>query len=205
VPFEAEKQLFVDGLSRRVPGGPPAWNALLRRVRRGDHVVTPSLDRAFTSAVDCSAVLFLWGNLGIELHAVDLGGPLHRLDVPAVARAIADLEQAARSEKAAESAAHSRYSGRPVNGCSPYGFAWVRRRGGEWGLTPDEAERALMKRLLAWHEAGHSIDQIRQHLQYGVKLEFYKQRGRRKRLVRWNSDAIWRRIQAERRLMELKA
>jgi hypothetical protein len=71
--------------------------------------------------------------------------------------------------------------------------------------VPDEGERALGKHLLKWYEAGHSIDQIRQHLQYGVKLEFYKQRGRRKRLVRWNSDAIWRRIQAERRLREQEA
>jgi hypothetical protein len=134
----------------------------------------------------------------------DLGKPVHALDAPAMAGAMAAREKVARSEKAAESAAHSRYSGRRVNGCSPYGFEWVRRRGGEWELSPDEAERALMKKLLEWHEAGHSIDQIRQHLQYGVKLEFYKQRGRRKRLVRWNSDAIWRRIQAERRLRELE-
>ncbi len=116
-----------------------------------------------------------------------------------------DLEAALRSEKAAESASHSRFGGRPVNGCSPYGFEWVRRRGGHWELVPDEAERSLMKKLVEWHDSGHSIDQIRQHLEYVAKFEFYKRRGRRKRLVRWNSDSIWRRIQAEKRLQHLEA
>jgi hypothetical protein len=59
--------------------------------------------------------------------------------------------------------------------------------------------------MLAWSLAGYSIDQIRQHLNYTLKLEFFKQRGRRKRLVLWNGDAIWRRIQAERRLQAQEA
>ena len=44
-----------------------------------------------------------------------------------------------------------------------------------------------MKQLLEWHESGQSIDQIRQHLEYGLKLKFYKQRGRQKRLVQFSS------------------
>jgi DNA invertase Pin-like site-specific DNA recombinase len=207
-PFEHERQLYVD-----VPPAHeqdfddrPAGRALWARARRGDRLVVTSLDRAFLRAVDCAVVLRLWGNLGIELHAVDFGGPVQRLDPASMAEVLATMEKVAHSERAAVSAARSRHSGRPVNGSPPYGFEWTRcPRSKEWALVPDEGERALGKHLLKWYEAGHSIDQIRQHLQYGVKLEFYKQRGRRKRLVRWNSDAIWRRIQAERRLREQEA
>ena len=86
------------------------------------------------------------------------------------------------------------------------GFEWVRREGsGQWELVPDEVERALMKQLLAWHEAGNSIEQIHLYLAFVLKLKFYKRRGRQKRLVRWNNDAVWRRIQAEKRLREQEA
>jgi hypothetical protein len=103
-------------------------------------------------------------------------------------------------------AARSRYSGRPVNGTAPLGFKWVRRPGsGEWALVPDLEERALMKQMLQWSLEGRSIDQIRQHLNYTLNVELFKQRGWRKKLVLWNGDAIWRRIQAERRLQEQEA
>ena len=200
-PFRAEQNLFADAVADPVPDfrDREAGGVLMGRLRRGDRLIVTSLDRIFHKIADCDLMLRCWDGMGVALHLVDLGGPVHELGAGAMASLIAGMEKAARSERAAASAAKSRYSSRPVNGSPPHGFEWV-RRSGQWYLVPDLEERALMKAMLEWYEAGHSIDAIRQHLEYKVKLKFYKQRGRQKRLVRWNSDAIWRRIQAEMRL-----
>jgi DNA invertase Pin-like site-specific DNA recombinase len=204
-PFEHERQIYIDvppsheqNFSER-----PSGRVLLARAVRGDRIVVASLDRAFLRAADCAVFLRVWGNLGIELHAADLGGPVHRLDTVAMAEIMAGIERVARSERAAVSASLSKHYGRPVNGSPPYGYVWKKRpRSKEWALVPDENERTLGRCLLRLQEEGYSIDQIRMHLQYNVRLEFYKQRGRSKRLVQWNADAIWRRIEGERRLQQ---
>jgi DNA invertase Pin-like site-specific DNA recombinase len=205
--FDPAARFFADVPSAHEQdfSGRPAGRVLWDRLGRGDGLVVTSLDRLFFRAPDCGAVLGLWERLGVALHIVELGGPVYRLGASAMAWAMASIEKAARSERAAVSAAKSKYVGRPVNGSPPYGFRWIHRPGGEWELVADEEERVLMKAMLRWHEAGHSIDQIRWNLAYRLKLEFYKQRGRSKRLVRWNNDAIWRRIQAEKRLQQQEA
>src|SRR5262249_17458251 len=176
---------------------------LYRWLRRGDRLIITSLDRAFQKVADAARMIDCWGRLGVELHVIALAGPVRELGAVEVAEALAAMEKAARSERAAVSAARARYYGRPVNGPPPHGFERSRRPGtGEWGLIPDTEERALMKAMLGWHESGFSIDQIRQHLAYSLKLEFTKKRGRRRRPIRWNRDAIWRRIRAEMRLRQ---
>jgi hypothetical protein len=173
----------------------------LRRLQRGDAVLVTSLDRMFLKVSDCAATLDLWSGREVALCVVALGRPVQGLGAVEMAKALWALEVAAHSERATVRAAQSKYFGRPVNGTAPYGFQWVRRPGsGEWAQVPDLQERALMKQMLQWSLEGRSIDWIRQHLNYTLKVEFFKQRGWRKKLVLWNGDAIWRRIQAERRL-----
>jgi DNA invertase Pin-like site-specific DNA recombinase len=208
LPFVAEQDLFGDNaLSFKQDfRGRPAGKILWDTLGRGDHLIVSSLDRLFLKLSDCDVALRCWHGIGVVLHIVDVGRPVREMGATLMAAVIANMEQAGRSERAAYTAARSRYYGRPVNGNPPYGFQWVRRpRTREWELLPDEAERAIMKKLLEWHEAGQSFDQIRQILDYRLKVRFYKQRGRKKRLVRWNNDAIWRRIQAEKRLQEREA
>src|SRR5262249_8660986 len=83
------------------------------------------------------------------------------------------------------------------------GSRWTRLPGsGAWLLVPDEEERALMRAMLRWHVAGHSVDMIRQHVQYTLKVAFTKESGGRRRPVSWGRDNIWRRIEAARRLRE---
>jgi DNA invertase Pin-like site-specific DNA recombinase len=206
--FGPERQLFLDGATTRVADlrDREAGAALFTRLRRGDRLIAVSLDRIFHRAEDAAVTLGTWVALGVELHVLALGGPVEALEPVMMARAMAALEQAARSERAAAAAMKSRFYNRPVNGSARYGFEWRRRPGSrEWELVPDEQERTLMRAMLKWAEAGYSIDQIRQHLAYGARLDFFKRRGRKRRLVRWTADAVWRRIQAERRLRAQEA
>src|SRR5262249_51204247 len=159
------------------------------RLRRGDVLVVPSLDRAFATVADAASMLWLWGGSGVVLHAVDLGGAVADLGAGAMAEAMAKMGRAIRSERAAAAAARSRDAGRPVSGSAPCGHVWARRPGdGGWELVRDDRERELMGKLLEWHEAGHTIDAIRQHLTYGLKLRFFKRRGKQERLVHWTNS-----------------
>jgi DNA invertase Pin-like site-specific DNA recombinase len=203
LPFVVERGFFADNPISFKEDFPdrPAGKILWENLGRGDHLIVSSLDRLFVKLSDCDLALRCWHGLGVALHLADVRRPLEEIGATFMTAVLANMEQAGRSERAAYTAARSRYYGRPVNGNPPYGFQWVRRpRTREWKLLPDEEERAIMKKLLEWHEAGQSFDQIRQILDYRLKVRFYKQRGRKKRLVRWNNDAIWRRIKAEERL-----
>jgi hypothetical protein len=207
-PFEAERQFYADTASTYTQDfrARPAGGVLWRRLQQGDVVLVISLDRMFLKVSDCAATLDPWSGREVALCVVALGRPVQGLGAVEMAKALWALEHAAHSERATVRAARSRYYGRPVNGTAPYGFQWVRRPGsGEWALVPDLQERALMKQMLAWSLEGRSIDWIRQHLNYTLKVELFKQRGWRKKLVLWNGDAIWRRIQAERRLQAQEA
>ena len=207
-PFQAEHQFYADTALSYTQAfrDRPAGGVLARRLQRGDVVLVTSLDRMFLKVSDCTATLDRWSRHGVILCALDLGQSVEGLGAVEMAKVLWALEVAATSERATVRAARSKYFGRPVNGTAPYGFQWVRRPGsGEWALVPDLQERALMKQMLQWSLEGRSIDWIRQHLNYTLKVELFKQRGWRKKLVLWNGDAIWRRIQAERRLQEQEA
>jgi hypothetical protein len=207
-PFEAERQFYADTASTYTQDfrARPAGGVLADRLRRGDVVIVTSLDRMFLKVSDCAATLDYWAGREVALCVVALDGAVEGLGAVEMAKALWALEQAACSERATVRAARSKYFGRPVNGSPPLGFEWVRRPGsGEWALVPDLQERALMKQMLQWSLEGRSIDWIRQHLNYTLNVEFFKQRGWRKKLVLWNGDAIWRRIQAERRLQAQEA
>jgi DNA invertase Pin-like site-specific DNA recombinase len=173
--FDSERQLFLDGAATRVLDlrDRAAGEAMFTRLRRGDRVITVSLDRTFHRVDDAAATLDLWSALGVELHVVALGGPVEVLTPLVMAGAMADLESAARSERAALSAMKSRYYKRPVNGTSPIGFRWERQPDSrEWRLVRDVEQRAVMGALLRWVDLGFSLDQIRCHLRYNLKPHF---------------------------------
>src|SRR5262249_51970581 len=181
---------------------PSRHEVLERRAGRSSRVQFP-MPRCYQKhrGIPAAVKLALWEGLGVEVHAADLGGPLGALGPGAVARAVAAVEKAAYSERAAASAAKSRYYGRPVNGSPPYGFVWVRQPGSGGGaLVPGEEERALVRQVKGWHNEGHRLEWVRQHLDCRREVGFYKRQGRRKRLVKWTPDAIRRRILAEARL-----
>src|SRR5262245_6241885 len=109
--FDPARQLYAEvpsvteqDLRDRAAGG-----VLLGRLARGDRLIVTSLDRLFHKVPDCAAVLGLWGRLGGEVHVVDLRGPVHGLSAAEMAWEMASVERVARSERAALSAARSRY------------------------------------------------------------------------------------------------
>jgi DNA invertase Pin-like site-specific DNA recombinase len=146
--FDPERQLFLDGVATRVLDlrDRQAGGSLIGRLRRGDRGITVSLDRAFHRIGDTAATLDLWSALGVELHLVALGGPVEALTPLVMAGAMADLESAARSERAAISAMKSRYFGRPPNGTCPVGLRWERQPGSkEWRLARDDETRRIIR------------------------------------------------------------
>jgi DNA invertase Pin-like site-specific DNA recombinase len=207
-PFDKGEQFYADDASTYTQAfrDRPTGGVLARRLQRDDVVLVTSLDRLFLKVSDCVGTLDRWVRQGVTLLSIHPDQSVGDLGGVEMGKVLWALEVAAHSERATVRAARSRYSGRPVNGTAPLGFKWVRRPGsGEWALVPDLEERALMKQMLAWSLEGRSIDWIRQHLNYTLNVELFRQRGWRKQLVLWNGDAIWRRIQAERRLQHQEA
>jgi hypothetical protein len=181
----------------------PLGRLLSERLHRGDCIVVSSLDRAFLQIRDCSVALGCLARRGVEFYAVDLGpDSVNELDPLVLAGALSEMERAARSERAVYRVSRLKCTPAPVNAHAPYGKKWIRRPGGKWELVTDEEELALMAALYRMHEQGVSIDRIRQYLAYEKRLRFYKQRGRKKRLLTWNPGAISRRIKAYERLLE---
>src|SRR5262249_53291457 len=146
LPFVVERDLFADNPVSFKADFPdrPTGKVVWENVGRGDHLIVSSLDRLFLKISDCDLALRCWHGMGVTLHLVDVGRSLREVGATVMAAVIAKMEHAGRSERAAYTAARSRYYGRPVNGNPPYGFQWIRRpRTRESERVPDEEERAI--------------------------------------------------------------
>jgi DNA invertase Pin-like site-specific DNA recombinase len=155
--------------------------ALFGRLRPGDHVILPKLDRAFRRLADCAATLEQFERMQIKLHvcnlmggAIDLSSPMGRFMIHILA-AFAELERSFISERTKEGLAH-RKKARVRHNCYPgYGFRWKKARvDGKTVkiLEVDEEERHVMKSILQWRIQDNpwSWDEIRNHLVYNLKL-----------------------------------
>lgn len=158
-----------------------AGRELFARLKPGDHVIIPKLDRAFRRLADCVIVLEKFERLGIKLHvcnlmggAIDLSSPMGRFLIHILA-AFAELERAFISERTKDGLSKKKRTGTRHTNFPGYGFRWEKRPiDGKWQRVRvrDDEERAVMKSIVQWRmgDPPLSWDEISQHLRFNLKL-----------------------------------
>src|SRR5262249_24431882 len=107
----------------------------------------------------------------------DLSRPIGRFLIHILA-AFAELERAFISERISDGMRAKRQRGECFGHAPRPGFQWQRRyktgkdrkKKAELNEGRDDHDRGIMKDMLAWREAGMSYDQIRQRVNYELRL-----------------------------------
>jgi DNA invertase Pin-like site-specific DNA recombinase len=178
-----------------------AGKVLFAQLKPGDSVVIAKLDRAFRRLKDCCDVLEKFKRMGIKLHvvnmlggAIDLSSPMGCFLVHILA-AFAELERAFISERTKDGLARKKRTGVAHTRFPGYGFRWkkVWLDGKQVKLKErDDEERNVMRSIVEWRNMNNpmSWDEIRNHLQYTLKLQT-------KEGTEWDNNRIKRAAKAE--------
>src|SRR6516225_7228407 len=155
-----------EGVSGSIPvherpkGGP-----LFAKLRKGDVVIAPKLDRLFRSALDALQVVEDLRKRGVSLHLLDLGGDISGNGLSklflTIAAAFAEAERDRIRERIGQVKADQKARGRYLGGSVPFGF----RLGAEGELVPDAAEQAAIKRMVALRAQGKVLRAIAEAMQ----------------------------------------
>src|SRR4029077_7504621 len=126
---------------------------LFAKLRKGDVVIAPKLDRLFRSALDALQVVADLRRRGVALHLLDLGGDISGNGMSklflTIAAAFAEAERDRIRERVTQSKADQKARGRYLGGTVPFGY----RRGGSGELVPHEAEQEAIREMGAlWAE-----------------------------------------------------
>jgi DNA invertase Pin-like site-specific DNA recombinase len=139
----------------------PEGGEMLTKVKRGDTIAAPKLDRIFRSALDALGVVERLRAQGVSLVLLDLGGDisgngLSRLFLT-IAAAFAEAERDRIRERISQVKADQRARGRYLGGKVPFGF----RAGVEGGLEAVAEEQRIITRARELRDAGATLRAIR--------------------------------------------
>jgi DNA invertase Pin-like site-specific DNA recombinase len=147
-------------LHERPKGGP-----LFAKVRKGDVVIAPKLDRLFRSALDALQVVEDLRKRGVSLHLLDLGGDISGNGLSklflTIAAAFAEAERDRTRERIAQVKADQKARGRYLGGIVPFGY----RRGEHGELAPHKAEQAAIREMTALRAQGKALRAIAEAMQ----------------------------------------
>jgi DNA invertase Pin-like site-specific DNA recombinase len=170
--WELAETFREEGVSGSVPlAERPEGKRLLGKLRAGDVIIAPKLDRIFRSALDALQMVESLKRQGVALHLLDLGGDisgngLSKLFLTIVA-AVAEAERDRIAERVATVKADQRKRGRYLGGLVPYGF----QVGAEGALEPVPEQQAVIGKAKALRAEGASLRAIRAALaDEGVQL-----------------------------------
>lgn len=170
--WELAETFREEGVSGSVPlAERPEGKRLLGKLRAGDVIIAPKLDRIFRSALDALQMVESLKRQGVALHLLDLGGDisgngLSKLFLTIVA-AVAEAERDRIAERVATVKADQRKRGRYLGGLVPYGF----QVGAEGALEPVPEQQAVIGKAKALRAEGASLRAIRAALaDEGVRL-----------------------------------
>lgn len=182
---------FLDAASsRNVPFvDRPAAGQLDRRAERGDHIIIPSLARAFRDLPDFLMMVEVWKDRGVVCHLLDAdldtSADHDKLEILGFA---AKVERERRGERTRGTLAQRKTQGKASNGFAGYGFKLVGPRGKRRRVI-DKAERRIMAYIARHHLEGYSWDAIYFHfLEHGIKTRTGKE---------WSQQRIRRAFVAE--------
>jgi DNA invertase Pin-like site-specific DNA recombinase len=157
-----------------------AGKGLAAGIRRGDHVIVARLDRLSRSFVGFAQVLDAWVKLKVVLHLCDMPGGVFDPENPmsemmiGILIVFANYERRLISQRTREGLAARRQRGERYCRWAEYGWRWEKRTDPSTGelvnvKIPDEREREILRKAVELRAAGHTLDYIRQHLNYRMK------------------------------------
>jgi DNA invertase Pin-like site-specific DNA recombinase len=164
--FTLRKVVVEEGVSGSIPvherpkGGP-----LFVKLKKGDVVIAPKLDRLFRSALDALQVVEDLRKRGVSLHLLDLGGDISGNGLSklflTIAAAFAEAERDRIRERIGQVKADQKARGRYLGGIVPFGY----RRGEHGQLAPHEAEQAAIGEMAALRAQGMALRAIAEAMQ----------------------------------------
>jgi DNA invertase Pin-like site-specific DNA recombinase len=142
---------------------------LIGRLRSGDTIITPKLDRMFRSAVDALDVMEAMRAGGIALHMIDLGGDVTSNGGNTVSKlvftilaAVAEAERDRTRERIAEVKRDQRERGRFLGGLPPYGYRRI--AGTKSEMEPIPEKQRFIRQIIRDRQNGHSLRSIQARL-----------------------------------------
>jgi DNA invertase Pin-like site-specific DNA recombinase len=147
-------------VQERPKGGP-----LFAKLRKGDVVIAPKLDRLFRSALDALQVVEDLRKRGVSLHLLDLGGDISGNGLSklflTIAAAFAEAERDRIRERIGQVKADQKARGRYLGGIVPFGY----RRGEQGELSPHKAEQTAIREMMALRAQGKALRAIAEAMQ----------------------------------------
>jgi putative DNA-invertase from lambdoid prophage Rac len=153
--------IVEEGVSGSIPVQErPVGGPLFAKLRKGDVVIAPKLDRLFRSALDALKVVEDLKARGVRLHLLDLGGDiagngLSKLFLT-IAAAFAEAERDRIRERVAQTKADQKARCRYLGGTVPFGFD----RGADGKLIPNDDQQAAIREISALRNEGKSLRDI---------------------------------------------
>jgi putative DNA-invertase from lambdoid prophage Rac len=158
----APTELFIDpgtsgtvSLQKREAG-----TRMLAQVRKGDHIIVTRGDRIFRSAKNALEIAEMLRDTGVELHLMDMGGPVLHSSVSrlvfGILMMVANMESERIGERVASVKEHLRNQGKFLGGAMAIGYT----KGANNTLTVARDWRkqlAMMKALSAEGESTRAI------------------------------------------------
>ena len=160
----------------------PVGRRLLRRARRGDHVIVANLEQLGCTGRQQIRQLDVIAEMGLHLHLVEFQddsvhfSPKQGLAVVEFLKLGAEMEQAARTRRTREAMRKKMEAGLPVNQRAPYGMRKV-GTGKDARFVDCPWEKKWIDQIVEWREAGLSFPQIHGEL--------------RRRRAKTNTGAKW--------------
>src|SRR6516164_4783256 len=156
-----DEPLVERGVSGSVPVAERSEGArLYARLRKGDVIIVPKLDRLFRSALDALQTVADLKERGVSLHLLDLGGDISGNGLSklflTIAAAFAEAERDRIRERIGQVKADEKARGRYLGGIVPFGY----RRGEHGQLAPHEAEQAAIRKMMALRAQGKALRAI---------------------------------------------
>jgi len=158
----APTEFFIDpGISGTVSlQKREAGARMLAELRRGDHVIVTRGDRLFRSAKNALETAELFRDKGIELHLMDMGGPVLHSSVSrlvfGILAMVATMESERIGERVASVKEHLRKQGKFCGGALAVGF--TKDADGNLKVSRDWRKHVATMRALS--DAGKSTRQI---------------------------------------------
>lgn len=161
-----EEIVVEEGVSGSVPVAErPAAGPLLAKLRKGDVVIVPKLDRLFRSALDALKVVEDLKARGVKLHLLDLGGDISGNGLSklflTIAAAFAEAERDRIRERIGQVKADQKARGRYLGGKVPFGF----RRGETGELVGVRVEQDAICEMIVLRNQGKALRAIAEAMQ----------------------------------------
>ena len=159
----------------------PAGKRLFVDLRPGDVLIVAKLDRLSRSYLEFATTLNTLEKRQITLHVCDMPGgvfdptnPISMLLIQILV-SFANFERTMIKTRTREALQAIKERGERYCRHAEWGFKWERR----WDSrqkkhveiqVPDDKERAILRKVVELRAAGQSLDMIRQHLSYVMKV-----------------------------------